>query len=74
MRTQHFLLLSSIALSGAAVAVEPKPGTNAPGKPGAEAVSGTGKATKAASGQEKEPVRPARKNRVRQTFPPASKN
>jgi hypothetical protein len=73
MRTQHLLLLTGIALSGAALAAEPKSGTT-PGKPGSEAVPGTGTATTAASSQENPPVRPVRKNRVRQTFPPASKN
>jgi len=74
MRTQHFLFLSSIALSSPALAAEPKPAANANGNPGAaEAISRTDAAGSTSSSDEMIQNHPARKNRVRHTFAPSSK-
>jgi hypothetical protein len=73
MRTQHFLLLGSIALSSPALAAEPKPTANATGKPAAEAISGADAAKSTAASDEMIQNHPARKNRVRHTFPPSAK-
>lgn len=73
MRTQHFLLLSSIALSSLALAAEPKPSANANGKPPAEAISGADAAGSTAASDETIQNHPPRKNRVRHTFPPSAK-
>jgi hypothetical protein len=72
MRTQHLLLLSTIALSSQALAAEPKPTTPANGKPGMEGISKTDAARTAGVSEELQML-PARKNRVRQTFPPSAK-
>lgn len=73
MRTQHLLLLSSIALSNPALAAEPKQTADANGKPGVEANSRADAATSTGAGGETIQNHPARKNRVRQTFPPSAK-
>ena len=72
MRTQHLLLLSTIALSSQALAAEPKPTDQANGKPGTEGPSRPDAARKAPVGEELQ-ILPARKDRVRQTFPPSAK-
>lgn len=72
MRTQHILLLS-IALSIPAMAAEPKSPSNAIGKSGDQATSRADAAKSTATNDEVTPIRPARKNRVRYTFPPSAK-
>ena len=73
MRTQHLLLLSSIALSGQAMAAEPKSAANTNIKPGGEASSRADAARSAAASDGLIQPRAARKNRVHYTFPPAAK-
>ena len=73
MRTQHLLLLSSIALSNPALAAEPKQTADVNGKPGVEANSRADAATSTGGSDETIQNHPARKNRVRQTFPPSPK-
>lgn len=73
MQTQHLLLLSSIALSSPALAAEVKPTANANGKTGVEVISKAAAAGSTATNDEIDQIRKARKNRVRQIFPPASK-
>ena len=72
MRTQHFLLLSSIALCNLAIAAEPKSARNANDKPQAEANSRTNAAKRDAS-DDMIQAQPAPKHRIRYTFPPATK-
>lgn len=72
MRTQHLLLLSTIALSSQALAAEPKPAAQANGKPGVEGPSKPDAARNAAASDELQ-ILPTRKNRVRYTFPPSAK-
>jgi len=73
MRTQHLLLLSSLALSGPALGAEPKPAANASREPGTDTISKTDAAGNTAAGDETTPARRARKDRIRYTFPPAPK-
>jgi len=73
MRTQHLLLLSSIALSGQAMTAEPKSAANTTIKPRSEASSRADAARSAAASEELIQPRPARKNRVHYTFPPPAK-
>ena len=73
LRTQHLLLLSSIALSTPVLAAEPKPTANANGRPGIDANSRADELTGTEAGDEKIQNHPARKNRVRYTFPPPAK-
>ena len=73
MRTQHFLLLSSIALCNLAIAAEPKPARNANDKPQTEAIPRSDAARRDAASDDMIQALPAPKNRVRYTFPPATK-
>ncbi len=68
MRTQHFLLLSSIALCNLAIAAEPKPARNANDKPPAEVNSRTD-----AASDDMIQAQPAPKHGIRYTYPPATK-
>jgi hypothetical protein len=72
MRTQHLLLMSSIALSISAFAAEPKSAANPPSKAGGEAISNSGSRSVTANDDWMR-SRPARKNRVHYTFPPSAK-
>jgi len=72
MRTQHFLLLGSIALCNPAIAAEPKPDRNGNDKP-AEAMPRTDAAKRDAAGDDMIQAQPTPKNRIRYTFPPATK-
>jgi hypothetical protein len=74
MRTQHLLLWSSIALSSPALAAESRSAADVDAKPPGEAVSRTDAARKAQADDETMKNAPARKNRVRQTYPPAAKH
>jgi len=73
MRTQHFLLLSSIALCNVAYAAEPKPARNTNDKPQAESIPRTDAGRRDATGDDLIQAQPAPKNRIRYTFPPATK-
>jgi hypothetical protein len=73
MRTQHFLLLSSIALCNPAIAAEPKPDRNANDKPQAETIPRTDAAKRDSASDDMIHAQPAPKNRIRYTFPPATK-
>jgi hypothetical protein len=73
MRTQHFLLLSSIALCNLTVAAEPKAARNGNDKPPAEANSRTDAARRDAASDDMIQAQPAPKHRVRYTFPPATR-
>ena len=73
MRTQHLLLLSSIALTTQTLAAETKQPANSSGKPGPEAVAKAAAGKGAASADDSMQTRATPKNRVRYTFPPASK-
>ena len=73
MQTQHLLLLSSLALSNAAPAEEPKPGANTNGKPAVVEAARADAAKGTAASDELIPIHPAPKNRVRQTFAPSAK-
>ena len=72
MRTQHLLLLSSIALSTPGLAAESRPAADA--KAAGEAISRADAARNAQADDETTKIAPARKNRVRQTYPPAAKH
>jgi hypothetical protein len=72
MRTQHLLLLSSIALSTPVLAAESRSAADANAQPPGGAVSKPN-ARSAQADQEAMKVAPARKNRVRQTYPPPAK-
>jgi len=71
MRTQHFLLLGSIALSSPALAAESKSTTHANIKPEGGATAGAARST--AANDDWMRGRPACKNRVYYTFPPSAK-
>jgi hypothetical protein len=72
MRTQYLLLMSSIALSNAAFAVDPKSAVDPPSKAVGEAISNSETRSVTANDDWKR-GRPARKNRVYYTFPPSAK-
>jgi hypothetical protein len=73
MRTQHLLLLSSIALSSPALAAEPKSTANPNAKRGVESISRADAPVSTAAGDEMIQNHPPRKNRIRYTIPPSAK-
>jgi hypothetical protein len=72
MRSQHLLLMSSIALSISAFAAEPKSAAAPAGKAAGEAISSS-ETRSVTANDDWIRDRPARKNRVHYTFPPSAK-
>ena len=73
MRMQHFLLVATFVASGPALAADPKPGADASRtKPDAPSRAQPDPAWSLMA-SDKLQARPANRDRVRYTFPPATK-